>query len=187
MKPPVVVCFSGGIGSGKSSLAAAVAARSALPIASFGAFVRSTAEARGIRAERENLQALGEALIAELGWENFCHSVLSSSGWTSGSLLVDGIRHVAAFDEISRVVAPIETKLVFVEAAEDLRQARLDATRPEERTALSRAETHSTERDIVRGDLRSRANLVLDGTRALEELVDRVCSIYGVAEGSRDQ
>jgi dephospho-CoA kinase len=173
-----VICFSGGIGSGKTSLTAAVSDRTGIVVASFGRFVRATAEARGIAGDRDSLQTLGEALINELGWESFCRSVINAAGWTAGaSLIVDGIRHVAAFEHVERVVAPTKAKLVFVDLTPERRQARLDASRPDEGTVVSRADAHSTEKD-VHGALRSRADLILDGTRVLSDLVDDVCKTY---------
>lgn len=174
----VTLRFSGGVGSGKTSLAAAVSVRAGTALASFGRFVRATAEERGITADRENLQALGEALIHELGWEKFCRSVLETADQRANApLLVDGVRHIAALEHVERLVAPMSTKLVFVDVPKDMRQARLDATRPAEGTVVARADAHSTEKD-VHVALRSRADLVLDGTRELDALVAEVCARY---------
>jgi dephospho-CoA kinase len=173
-----VLCFSGGIGSGKTSLAAAVSERADIRLASFGRFVRHIAEQRGMPGDRDTLQNLGASLIDELGWQTFCRTVVETAGWKSGAaLLVDGIRHVPALEHVAGVVAPLPTKLIFVDVPSELRQVRLDAARPEERTTVNRADAHSTEKD-VHGELRGRADLILDGTRSLDALVGEVCERY---------
>jgi cytidylate kinase len=173
----IVLCFSGGIASGKTSLATAVADRLGAASASFGRFVRATALARGISEEREKLQALGESLIDEMGWPGFCRAVLDAAGWKSGSLLViDGIRHVDALETIRGVVAPVPLKLVFVDVAQDIRQARAEG-RPGEAARLAKADAHSTEKD-VHHVLKVRADLVLDGTREQRLLVDEVVGAF---------
>lgn len=170
----VVPCFSGGIRSGKTTLAAAIADRVGLRVASFGDFVRARARDKGLAETRENLQILGEALIQEMTFEGFCRAVLEASGWAPGSaVVVDGIRHVAAYEAVTTLVAPLPTRLLFVDASEDVRRARL-AGRPGEGTDLKVAEKHSTERD-VHGTLRGLADLVLDGSRQPEDLVEEIC------------
>jgi dephospho-CoA kinase len=170
----LVVCFSGGIASGKTTLASAVADRLGLKVATFGGFVRGVARTRGIAERREELQALGEALIAEMGWRAFCRAVLDAAGWVDGgSVVVEGIRHVAAFDAIKRLVAPVAAKLFFVDVPRDVRQARVEGARRGEATDLSKADAHSTETD-VHGALRDLADYVLDGTRDLRALLEEV-------------
>lgn len=127
----VVACFSGGIASGKTTLATAVAERRGLKVATFGGFVRQTASSRGIPEERDALQALGEKLIAEMTFDGFCRAVLAAAGWTTGSsAVVDGIRHVGAFESIKKLVSPVPAKLFLVDVPRDVRQARADGARP---------------------------------------------------------
>lgn len=169
----IALCFSGGIGSGKTTLASAVAERFSVTTASFGRFVRHAAKERGISEEREMLQALGEKLIAELGWPTFCGAVLDESGWKPGStLVIDGIRHVAAFEAVRDLVAPMPASLIFVAVPRELRQTRVDE-RIGEQTDLAKAELHSTEAQ-VREVLRGKADLIVDGTRDLFALVEQV-------------
>jgi cytidylate kinase len=169
----IVICFSGGIGSGKTTLARAVAARLGARVASFGDYVRAEATSRGIGHDRAALQDLGETLIDEMGWPAFCRAVLEGAGWSPGrSLVVDGVRHVAALDGIRTCVAPTPTKLVFVDASRDDRQARVDVLRGKPDN-LERAEGHSTEQD-VKDKLQLVADLTLPGTATPEELVEKV-------------
>lgn len=169
----IVLCFSGGIASGKTSLANRVAERLGLPSASFGSFVRSIAKARGTSEDRSSLQALGEALIEELGWDAFCRAVLDSAGWKPGSsIVVDGIRHLSALNTLRAIVAPIATRLVFVDVPLDVRQERAEH-RSQEGTDVAKADAHSTEKD-VRDVLREMADLVVDGTRDPSSLLNDV-------------
>ena len=169
-----VICLSGGIASGKTTLASAIAERLGVPHASFGRFVRATADGRQIPQERENLQSLGEALISELGWEGFCRAVLNDGGWQPGaSIVVDGVRHVTALTTIKNLVEPIATKLIFIDVPRDVREARIEGKQHQEATTLAKADAHATEKD-VHGALRNLADLVLDGTRELMLLVDEI-------------
>ncbi|MEI9941988.1 MAG: AAA family ATPase [Pseudomonadota bacterium] len=172
------ICFSGGIASGKTTLASAVAVRLGLQVATFGGYVRSEARRRGAEEHREALQALGEALIGEMGWISFCTAVLEEAGWTPGnSIVVDGIRHVAALEAVRAIVNPMPTKLFLVAVAQAVRQDRND-NRPQERTELAKADLHSTERDVHQS-LPDLADLVLDGTRDPDALVEEVLLTLG--------
>jgi cytidylate kinase len=173
---PVVLCLSGGIASGKTTLASALAERFTIPHASFGRFVREVARERGLPEHREQLQQLGESLIEELGWDAFCTKVLETGGWTTGhSVVIDGIRHVAAFEAVGRLVAPVPARLVFVEVGVTLRQHRIDEGGSLEGTELAKAESHSTEKDVHVG-LRARTDRVLDGTKSVSEIVEEVAA-----------
>jgi cytidylate kinase len=166
----VVLCFSGGIASGKTTLARAVGDRLSVPVASFGDFVRAAARDSGLPDDRATLQQLGEKLIADLGWEDFCRRVLSAAGWAPGAaLIVDGVRHVAALENIRRVVTPTPVRLVFVVASREVRDRRA-AVRG---TELADADEHSTERD-VHDALHQLADLRLDGTLDVADLEEEV-------------
>lgn len=170
-----ILCFSGGIASGKTTLSAAVAERLGISRASFGGFVRQQAKERGLSDTRETLQALGETLIGEMGWEKFCAAVLAAAEWTPGSsLALDGIRHTLAFETTKRLVAPMAAKLIFVDVGRDVRQARADGAKA---TDLTRADSHSTEEDVHSGALRKMATVVLDGTKEIDVLVEDVLRI----------
>jgi hypothetical protein len=67
----------------------------------------------------------------------------------------------------------VPAKLIYVEVARDIRQARADNARPAQQIDLARADAHSTEKD-VHGALRDVAELVLDGSQSVETLVEDV-------------
>jgi dephospho-CoA kinase len=175
----MVVCFSGGIASGKTSLAGAVAERLEVPCASFGRFVRSTAKTRGLGEERGALQALGESLINELGWDAFCRAVLEDASWKpDSSIVVDGIRHEVALKTVRSLAAPVVTKLVYVDVPVEVREARASG-RSDEKIDLTTAEKHATEKD-VQHVLRGMADLIVDGRRDVPSLVDDVKRVLGL-------
>jgi cytidylate kinase len=156
----LIVAFAGRIGAGKSSVSAAFAADLGWKFASFGAFVRKTATERGMDSSRESLQAIGAELEANDA-ATFCRAVLNDAGWNAGeSAVVEGIRHVRIWETLKDLVAPQPVFLVYLEAPEDLRRARLQERGAQEAHYLERAETHSTERDVI-AELPQLANLVL--------------------------
>jgi cytidylate kinase len=169
-----IIAFAGRMGAGKSSVSAAAAADLKWKFASFGGFVRKTATGRGIKHTRESLQAIGEELEAS-DPAQFCRSVLDDADWHQGeSAVVEGIRHVRIWETLKNLVAPQPIFFVYLEAPEDLRRARLQERGAPEARYLQRAETHSTERDVIT-ELPKLADLVMstEGAQAAE-LVGRI-------------
>lgn len=161
------VGFSGRIKSGKTSMARRVAEELSLPLVSFGNFVRSNAVKQGKDStSRDVLQALGESLIRDLGWHQFCLDVLAGAGWAEGqAVVIDGIRHVDVLRELKGILNPVELMLVYVEITsnvQDERYSRMDGSTP-----LKQAVVHSTEAD-VESLLKQEADLVLDGADEFE-------------------
>lgn len=169
---PLVVCLSGRIGSGKTSVSALLAHARGAASASFGAYVRSVATARGHDStHRETLQDLGAQMIADHGHEWLCREVIAAADWKGDrDLIVDGIRHVAVLEAIRKIVAPAEAVLVHLalDSESELR-ARADSRglAPDQRT---RVERHSTELDVQQA-LPKLADLVLPAERPIEETV----------------
>jgi len=169
---PVIVTFSGPIGSGKSSLSQAVATRLGFSRVSFGDYVRLMGERRGVPQTRESLQKVGVSLI-EAGWEEFCKSVLSQACWKVGqSLVVDGVRHVEAFESIQRITSPSLVVLVFVRLSESKRMFRLEQTGIPN-APLSKWDSHPTEIQVATA-LPEMADLSIDGSVPIKEGVDKV-------------
>ena len=81
MNAGLVICFSGRIGSGKSSVTKALANALHWRRASFGDYVRArVAEQGGDPASREDLQNLGQALV-EANPEAFAVAVIHAAGY----------------------------------------------------------------------------------------------------------
>lgn len=169
-----IVAFAGRVGAGKSSVAVALAADLGWHFASFGSFVRKIATNRGIEHTRDSLQVIGEELEAN-DPGGFCRGVLDDAGWYPGeSAVVEGVRHVRIWETLKDMVAPQPIFLVYLEAPEELRRARLQERGAQEANYLEKVEAHSTERDVI-AELPHLANLVMftDG-QAVSELMRAV-------------
>ena len=151
-----IIGVAGPIAAGKSALAKTLADNGFGTRASFGGYVRKVADERGVPTERDELQRLGEELLAELGAVEFTERALH--GIVGPDLVIDGVRHVAVSDALA--ARADRYLLIFVELDDARRQARLEARegRPVDLVAL---DGHSTEREVVL--LLSRADLVVGG------------------------
>lgn len=166
----VVVGVGGGIGAGKTAVVRALAEHLRAVTASFGDFVRGQAAARAIEPTRDNLQALGAQLKNHHGDWEFARMVLGDAP-IDATVVVDGIRHVEIADMIERIVAPRRFYLVFLDVTDAVRASRTEGDRPEEATRLLALATHSTESQVRDGQLRARADLMVDATAPIAEVV----------------
>lgn len=137
----LIVAFSGLPGSGKTTLAGALAKRLNATLFSFGNYVRSLAAAEGVEVDRAALQNIGEREVAA-GAGAFVAAAMStiSPGWST--LIIDGIRHQSVLNELRNLAAThgISFTLVHVTATERDRLGRLRARG--ESTAVSRLAMH---------------------------------------------
>src|SRR5262249_44326598 len=141
-----VIGLSGRLGSGKSSMASLLAERTGWPTAAFGDYLRHLASQRRSGADRVSLQLLGDQQIA-LGWDRFCSSVLTYFNWKPGQgLIVEGIRHIAAVDALSNLIAPQRLFLVYLALDETVRRNRL-IQRDGMQALYPNVESHSSEVD----------------------------------------
>lgn len=165
-----VICFSGRIGSGKTSVSRPVADRLGASWTGFGDFVRATAAESGLDpSSRVVLQDLGAKLIRENGIGWLCSQVIARATWDGKrALVIDGVRHVPVFEEIIRQAAGHATVLIYL-AFDGSRQGSsgLDTE------ARQRVEQHSTERDVLDA-LPLRADLVVSADAPLESVVEDV-------------
>ena len=100
-----IIVLSGQTGSGKTSLARELARKLDANFASFGSFVRSEAIRRGIELDRVSLQNLGQALIHELGPDEFVKEVLiHGQGNGSPITVLDGVRSVEIWRCVQKLV-----------------------------------------------------------------------------------
>lgn len=170
-----VVCFAGGIGSGKSAVSGRVATLLGWPRVGFGDYVRTVARERGLDEARETLQEIGAELVAK-NLERFCQSVLKQAKRsTDESLVVDGIRHVEVLDAVRRLVSPARLVLIFIDVDLAVRKARL-LEEGINGVRLGELESHSTEIQV--GDrLRNAADLVVDGSRPPKTLANEIATL----------
>ncbi len=166
----LLLCFSGQIGSGKSSVSAAVAEALGWRRTGFGDYLREeVARLGGDPSDRKVLQDLGQMRVDE-DPSAFCRDVLVFGGFQPGeNFVVDGIRHVRIFEELVALSAPSQARLLFLEARETTRVtrviARLDAQ------DFDRASKHRVESELD-GALPQRAS----GTVNADQPLDRVVS-----------
>jgi dephospho-CoA kinase len=166
-----IVGVAGAIGSGKSELSRALADERGWSRVSFGDFVRGQAEARGVEPTRENLQALGEQLIDELGAPEFVRRVLSDYV-AADVLVVDGVRHLPVDEELRKISA--QYLLIFVEVDDETRRRRL-SDREGLEVDLFAIDRHSTEREVLL--LRERADAIVGGADSASAL-ERVRALW---------
>jgi len=164
---PAVICLSSRMGAGKSTLANSLAGALGWAHTSFGDYVREIARQRGSDQSREALQQIGEELIST-NVQSFSQAVISQLDWRNGCV-IDGIRHRQVFQAIENIVNPLPTFLVFVDIDESVRRKRLHE-RGMTDDQIDAADRHSTEAQ-VRGTLKQHADIVLDGSRDIPDLV----------------
>ena len=165
----LLVCMSGQIGSGKSSVSRAVAEELGWKRTGFGDFLRvELARAGGDPTSRPELQELGQQRVATDPTE-FCRAVLAAGGFAPGAdFVVDGVRHNEILQILGRLAAPSTVRLVYLDATE-LRRSERAAIRDSD-ADFSRAQTHQVEAES--GDaLRNQADIVVDADRPLVEVV----------------
>lgn len=167
----MIIALSGKVGSGKTTLTAELASRLEWPRISFGDYVRSYAIQHQIEPTRENLQNMGERLLAEDA-KQFCNNVLNQVEWRPyGKLIIDGVRHVNVLALIKNLVEPFKLVHVHVEAEEQNRLERLEACYSF--TDIQRIDSHSTELD-VKDKLKQQADFNLQTDLPVNLLVDQL-------------
>jgi len=170
---PIVLGFTGRIGSGKTTISSVVAEKLDWPRVSFGDYVRKIAQERGLEESREVLQQLGESLLSG-NPEQFCRAVLAHAHWKQGqSLVIDGVRHIEVVDWLRHLVAPAKFLLVYVAVSESARQSRLLERDRTDASLLPSIESHSTERDVT-SVLLSQADLIIDSSQSPEQITKRI-------------
>ncbi|WP_368563149.1 hypothetical protein [Pseudoxanthomonas sp. UTMC 1351] len=166
----IVVCFSGRIGSGKTSVSRAVANKINGVWTGFGDLMRSEAIARLLDPDsREVLQDLGAQLIQEHGNTWLCEQVIARAKWDGAKpLIIDGVRHVSILDELRGLLGSHQVLLVHL----DLRDG-VERSRDLDQISRSSAEQHSTEQDVIKS-LPQRASLIVSADLPLEQVVDQI-------------
>lgn len=176
---PAIVCISGRMRSGKSTISKALASKLNWKRASFGEFVLEKAKACNADFKcRAVLQKIGTHLI-ESGWQSFVSAVLDSASWNPGEpLIIDGLRHVDAIAYIIELTKPTPLYLVYVDVDESIRQHRLSETEkfdPETEDHLVEFESKSSLKEL--------ANLVICGSKTPQIQIERILKLLETASG----
>jgi dephospho-CoA kinase len=143
----VAIGVAGRIGSGKTTLAGELARQLACPQASFGEFVRSVAQTRGLDpTDRTALQDLGNELIAQ-GWVPFVEAVLRHAEYSSGPVVIDGLRHRIAIETLRSILEPTPLVVVAVDISDKQRRKRL-RERGLKSDDVNSADSHANESEV---------------------------------------
>ncbi len=168
----VVLGFSGPVGSGKSEVAKGLSAKLGWPRIGFGDHVRSLAAERKLEPTREVLQNIGESEVSG-NCENFCRSVLLRGSWSPDkSVIIDGVRHLAVIETITKITQPSQFLLIYLDIS-DLVQAGRLAKRGVSPKELKTLESHSTEIQ-VKVEIKKRADFLLSTEGSVSDAVDAV-------------
>lgn len=168
-----VVTFSGKLGSGKTAVSKAFAGRMALPWTSFGTVAREIARERGLEESRPGLQALGETLVTkELAF--FCERVWQAVGYSTDSIVIDGLRHFSVLQALRQLAAPRQLVCVYIEIDPLVRSERIKARDGVSEADIARLDCHSTEIEV--SHLKDVADLISDNSGTLEESVSEIVS-----------
>lgn len=165
----LLVCLAGGIGSGKSSVRAAIAAHLGWKHTGFGDYLRNEVERRhGDPSSRQALQDLGQSLVDDNA-DAFCRRVLESGGFLAGDdFVLDGIRHESIYRVATKLARPSTARLIFLAVPENSRRERV--AQREDGSDFVRSESHRVESQL-RAGLPALADIVIDGTAPFDEVV----------------
>jgi hypothetical protein len=153
-----VLAIAGPIGAGKTTTAAALGHRLGWRHTGYGDVIRTIAASSCASGDRATLQQIGLDLIAA-GWESFTRRVLDHAGWAAGRpLILDGLRHLAGGAALSRAVAPLPVRVIYLDLP-----ASTGLARARERDQLpgspGNSGLHPVERDLPA--LREHSDLVI--------------------------
>jgi len=165
-----IICFSGSISSGKTTISSLLADTLGWKWVSFGEYVRKMARNQSFGNSREELQAVSDSLVQQ-GWESFCTSVLEEVQWTqSENLVVDGIRHCEAIETLRTLCYPAEVFLVYLSITQAQQLQRAKEKGISSISELKHIESHSSEVQVY-SNLRKMVDFVVDGNLPKHKLV----------------
>lgn len=176
--PNLVICVSGKIGSGKTSISKEVSSLINVPYFSTGDFIKEIAAQRGIElVDRKTLQAIGLEYVNR-GWNKFSSDFLTYCNWSGTmSLLIDGVRDHNFFLAIREAVNPIRSILVYIESDELVRVKRIEYR---DSSYIAEMDSHETESgyDLIR----SNSDIVVENNQSpkcvAKEVVNAISCIF---------
>ena len=165
----LLICFSGQIGSGKSSVSNVVAQTLGWKRAGFGDYLRTEIKRTGgDPTSRQALQDLGQQHV-EGDPEDFCRAVLATGGFTPGDdFVIDGLRHIKILRVLAGLAIPSKLRLLFLDATETSRSKRVEIRN--DNSDFRRAESHHVEVDLRQG-LPKHADLLIDADQPFDDVV----------------
>jgi AAA domain len=189
MSSGLVACFSGRIGSGKTSITQVLSLALGWSRAGFGDYLRERiAREGGDPRSRQVLQDLGQRLV-DADPDGFCLEVLKSANFQpGGDLLLDGIRHVDVKNRITRLVAPSRTILIHL-PLDDAELLKRIESRLEGSLDHARAAKHRVESELA-SSLPEIADRVFDASPPVNTLAGNLLSVlveFGVEPSVTDR
>lgn len=166
----MIICFSGKIASGKSSVSEALADKLKWLRISFGDYVRAQVADQGLDPnDRNTLQEYGQMLV-ERDAEKFCRDVLEFGAFVPGqNLLLDGIRHISIYQQIRDLLVPCQTRLIFLDPGDQERHRRSQERGDQDKILSS--EEHAVESELSYA-IPDSADLVISSKSELDIIVD---------------
>lgn len=172
----LTIALAGGAGSGKSTVARAIADRLGAHVAGFGDFVRHLAAEAGEGTSRADLQRLGQSCV-DMNPGEFVHEFLAWAAPPQGPLVIDGVRHHAV-DQVLRAWAASNGRdyaLVLIDTAIQDRAARRTGG---DLAGIHAIDGHPVEREATH-DLPGVADAVVVGSGAVGEVLTRIVRELG--------
>lgn len=165
----LLLCFSGQIGSGKSSVSLAVAEALGWRRTGFGDYLREEiARLGGDPSDRQSLQDLGQQRV-DHDASAFCRDVLVAGGFQPGDdFIVDGIRHVRIFDLLAEASRPSTARMILLAAAGATLEQRV--AKRYDADDYARAAAHRVEAEVL-DDLPRRADAIVNTERSVDDVV----------------
>ncbi len=168
-----VICFSGSIGSGKTTISSILASALGWKWVSFGEYVRKIARELSIGYSRRELQYVSDVLIKQ-GWEIFCRSVLKEVQWNeSENLIVDGVRHYEAITTLRDICHPAKVFLIYLSISKAEQYKRVKSKGITSHSELLEIEAHPSESQVS-SELRKIADMVFDGSQPKNKVVKEI-------------
>lgn len=165
-----VICLSGGIASGKTTVAQALAKRFPnVAVRSFGDVVRQQARGQEKALDRAALQEVGLSLV-QAGWQAFIGALLQNVSQSIDVLIVEGIRHVEAVDELRRRRLSDRVLTVYLKVGFAVQEQRL-----RERGESSASRSHAVESSLA--EVEATADVVVDATLPLAQIEERILDL----------
>jgi|SRR5215470_1786748 len=165
-----LICVSGGIASGKTTVAQALAERFPNAVVrSFGDMVRQQARRQGKRLDRTALQAVGLSLV-QAGWAAFVDALLVGVPQSVDVLIIEGIRHLDAVDELRRRRLSDQLLTIYLKVTPHVQEQRL---RERGESLVSR--DHVVESLVSK--IEASADVTIDSTLSLTEIEARILAL----------
>lgn len=167
-----VICLSGGIAAGKTTVAhGLVEYFPDAAVRSFGDVVRHYARSHGRPLDRTTLQVVGLTLI-DAGWRSFVDALLEDVPQRVNVLIVEGIRHRKAVEEIKQRRLSDIILIVYLKVDPHVQEMRL-----QQRGESPSSRVHPVESSLA--EVEAIADLVIDGDLSLDQITDIILATIG--------